>query len=278
MTKLTTEEIISKIPALKIYASNPDIVAQLYEELNPKRDLAGLQEGDYVNGADVLVVRVLGTSSYIGCPVCYTKKGDVEEGVSFECSNARCNNQRVATKLTKWTLLAGDETTKAILDFPPFAYKIDDGSKYVAKVVNIRGKVTGMREQKVDGATKAKTPVIMVRDMKVVSDIRDEQPDASLETKQEAPNIEKVASTSSVFPTPSSPPSPSEITLSIGEAKQKAFTLWMSFQSGPVAETQLLAYLSNNLKATLEDVLPLLEFSYADNLKANVYKLKTRPT
>jgi hypothetical protein len=267
MSKISIDEIIAKIPALKIYAANPDIVKQLYDELNPKRNLSELVEGDFVNGADVLIVRVLGNSSYIGCPVCYTKQGNVAEGVSFECPNAKCGNQRVATKLVKWTLLAGDENTKAVLDFPPFAFKIDDGAKYLAKVVNIRGKVTGMREERSNGTVKTKTPVIMVREMKVISDIRDEPEPERLETTS------RTAMTNNVFnpPTPAVSTTPASI---LPEAKIKAFSLWMSFQTTPVTEAQLTTYLTNNLKATLPDVLPLLDVSFVDSQNTNIYSLK----
>ena len=277
-TQTSIEEIIKKIPALKIYEANPDIVRQLYEELNPRRDLSEVGQGDYINGADVLVVRVLGTNSYTGCPVCFTKvKGDIEEGVSFSCPNtARCNgDQRVASKLTKWTLLAGDPTTKVILDFPPFAFKIDDGASYIGKVVNVKGKVTEIREEKVSGVVKGKTPVIMVRDMKVVSDIRAPATEVPIDKVEEAAPIMKgTVTTQNVFNAP--PPIPAAPT--IAPEKLKALDLWFKFQSGPVTEAQVVSYVTNNLKLTMDEVLPFMNKSWSDSAKATIYTLKTPAT
>jgi hypothetical protein len=238
----TVEEIIKEIPALKAYATNPDVVKQLYKELNPREGLGDLQEGDYVDGADVLLVKVVSTSSYVGCPQCY-KKMEVEEGVSVVCNGDRCHGeQRVATRLHKWTMLGGDPTTKVILEFPPFGYKLDDGSKYIAKVVNIKGRVSGVREQKTDGV-KHKVPIILVRDMTVISDVRD---------SLDAPKAE---------PTPkAAPPLPSATpTSNLPKEKVEAFKTWLRIVGKPVTEEQVKNYVKNNLKGALEDVLPLLK-------------------
>jgi len=85
MTQLTIEEILKKVPALKRYEGNPEAIRTVYAELNPKKDLSGLIEGEFVNGAEVLIVRILNESFYIGCPTCFTKKDGMEEGVVFDC-------------------------------------------------------------------------------------------------------------------------------------------------------------------------------------------------
>lgn len=267
---LTIEEIIQKIPALKVWAKNPDIVFQLYSELNPRNNLTDVAEGDYLQGADVLVSKVMSANSYIGCPVCYTKTKDgVEEGVSYECGNAKCNTQRVATKLSKWKLLAGDmDGTKVVLDFPPFGFKIVDGKDYIAKVVNIKGKVTTIQEEKKDGQT-IRIPVILVRDMKVLSDIRDTP----------LPTVAEGASVPTEPPTPVSPiPPPPSPPTGLPEDKLKTFNLWMTFQAKPIIEAQLVSYVENNLKLKLTDVLPLLDKTFQDATQTTLYTLKsTKP-
>jgi hypothetical protein len=137
-------------------------------------------------------------------------------------------------------MLGGDPTTKVILEFPPFGYKLDDGAKYIAKVVNIKGRVSGVREQKTDGV-KHKVPIILVRDMKVISDIRG--PEAPKESTPEA------------APTPS-PPTP---TSNLPAEKVAAFKTWLRIVGKPVSEEQVKNYVKNNLKGALEDVLPLLK-------------------
>lgn len=266
MTQITTEEIIAKIPGLKMYASNPDLLRKLYDDLNPKKDLKGLKEGDFVNGADVLVAGILSTSSYIGCPVCYSGRKDVPEGVSFECKNAKCNQQRVAVRFNKCQLLAGDPTTKIILDFPPFSnYKLDDGRKLLAKVVTIRGRVTKMKQDIVNGEVKGDTPVVSVKDLAIVSDVRD---------NGEA--VPEPASTPATPPptAPSSPPSPPSPITNIPEAKLKNFKTFMRVMAKATTESQLKAYVEGTLKLKLEDVLPLLDKTHLDSQNTDVYKLK----
>lgn len=266
---LTTEQIIQKIPALKVWEKNPDIVFQLYNELTPRTGLADVVEGDYIQGADVLVAKIMSTNSYIGCPICYTKTKDgIEEGISYECPNAKCQMQRVATKLSKWKLLAGDmDGVKVVLDFPPFGFKITDGKDYIAKVVNIKGKVTAIQEEKREGVS-IRIPVILVRDMKVLSDIRD----TTLPTVAEATPIPpQPQEPSSPIPPP---PSPLQ---GIPDDKLNKFSLWMSFQGKPIVEAQLVAYVENNLKLTMADVLPLLDKTFQDATQTAFYTLKSKP-
>jgi hypothetical protein len=278
MTQPTIEEMLRKYPALKRFESNPDAVRQLFAELNPKKSLSDLGEGDYVNGIDVLIVRVIGTSYYVGCPVCYRKKEGVEIGTSFDCTDVKCHTQRVATKLTKWTLLGGDEKTKAILDFPPFAYKIEDGNEYLAKVVNIKGRVQKMTDQKQNGQVVGKTPVIMVRDMTVVSDIRDAEvePLAEIITKSTLAEAAQIPLTpTATAPTQASPPAPPVPT--IPEAKLKAFNTWMTIMK-TVTDAQLKNHVENNLKLKLDDVLPLVDKHFLDNNQTTVFTLRPEPT
>jgi hypothetical protein len=274
MTQPTIEEILRKYPPLKRFETNPDVVRQLYAELNPKRNLSDLEEGDYVNGVDVLIARVISTSSYLGCPVCYRKKEGVDEGTSFDCTDVKCNTQRVATRLTKWTLLGGDEMTKAILDFPPFAYKLEDGNQYVAKVVNIKGRVQKLTDQKENGKVVGKTPVIMVRDMKVVSDIRD----AGTEPMEKTAEAESIPVTmAKAPPSPPIPPTPKPEVCTIPEPKLRAFNTWMGIMK-TVTEAQLKSHVEGNLKLKMEDVLPLVSKTFLDSTQQTVYTLKPEPT
>ncbi len=277
MTTKTIEEILKEVPALKRYEGNPEAIRTVYAELNPKKDLSGLTEGEFVNGAEVLVVRVMNESFYIGCPTCFTKKDGMEEGVTFECPSDRCKVQRVATKLPRWSMLAGDETTKAILDFPPFGYKLTDGNALVGKVVAIKGNVTALRDQKVKGEVKGKTPVIMVRDLKVVSDIRDSVPEETIGeriTKSTLAEAAKLPTPLGEGPEglPNPPVSPN--TGTIPAPKLKALQTWMTVQGKPVEETQVKMYVENNLKLTFAEVLPLLDKSHSDQENKTLYALK----
>jgi hypothetical protein len=271
MTTLTVEEILKKVPALKRYEGNPEAIRQVYAELNPKKDLSGLTDGEFVNGAEVLIVRVLNESYYIGCPTCFTKKDGMEEGVTFKCPSQRCNTERVTAKLPRWSILAGDETTKAILDFPPFGFKLTDGNALVGKVVSIKGNVTALRDQKVNGEVKGKTPVIMVRDLKIVSDIRDglgAEPGPVAKAEKE-PLPAPLGEGPDGLPNPLTLPA-----TSIAAPKLKALQTWMTVQGKPVAEDQVKMYVENNLKLKFGDVLPLLDKSHSDQEDKNLYTLK----
>ena len=281
MTQKTIEEILREIPALIKYKDNPEILRTLYAELNPKRDLSGLTEGEFVNGADVLVVKVLSTNYYVGCPECFSKKEGVDIGTSYNCTNSKCNTQRVATKLVKWTLLGGDSTTKVILDFPPFGFRLEDGNALLAKVINIKGKVTALRDQRTDGKVTGKTPVIMVRDMRILSDVRDVGTD-SIEAavaqvgEGTQPPVTKTLTTTEAMPAPPSQPTPT-----LPDAKLKVFRTWMSVMSanaGIVTEAQLKAYAENNLKVKLEDVLPYVNKQFRDQTQQTFYTLIPEPT
>jgi hypothetical protein len=270
MTTLTIEEILKKVPALKRYEGNPEAIRTVYAKLNPKKDLSGLVEGEFVNGAEVLIVGVMNESFYIGCPTCFTKKDGMEEGVAFDCPSDRCKVQRVATKLPRWSMLAGDETTKAILDFPPFGFKLTDGNALVAKVVSIKGNVTALRDQKVNGEVKGKTPVIMVRDLKIVSDIRDglgAEPGPVAKVEKE-PLPTPLGEGPEGLPNPSVSPA-----TSVAAPKLKAFQTWMAVQNKPIFENEVKMYVENNLKLKLEDVLPLLDKRYTDS-QGILYTLK----
>jgi hypothetical protein len=280
MTAISIEEMLRKYPPLARFKDNPDAVRQLYAELNPKRKLSELDIGDYVNGMDVLITKVIGTSYYVGCPVCFYKKEGVEIGTSFDCTNIKCNTQRVATKLVKWTLQGGDETTKAILDFPAFAFRLDDGNKYLAKVVNISGKVQKLTDQKQDGKVVGKTPIIMVRDMKVVSDIRDPETDTlatqiTKSTLAEAVEIPLGEGPKGLPTPPVSPVTPPIST--IPETKLKAFNTWMTIMK-TVTEAQLKNHVESNLKLKLDDVLPLVDKHFQDSTQTTVYTLRPEPT
>ncbi len=270
MTTKSIEEILKEVPALKRYEGNPEAIRTVYAELNPKKDLSGLVEGEFVNGAEVLLVRVLNESYYIGCPTCFTKKDGMEEGVAFDCPSDRCKVQRVATKLPRWSILAGDETTKAILDFPPFGFKLTDGNALIGKVVAIKGSVTALREQKVKGEVKGKTPVIMVRDLKVVSDIRD-----GLGTPNDPRATAKVEPDVPLGEGPEGLPNPPvSSATSIAAPKLTTLRTWMTAIGKPVAEDQLKMYVENNLKLAFGDVLPLLDKSHSDQEDKTLYTLK----
>jgi hypothetical protein len=277
MTTKTIEEILKEVPALKRYEGNPEAIRTVYAELNPKKDLSGLTDGEFVNGAEVLIVRVLNESYYIGCPTCFTKKDGMEEGVAFDCPSDRCKVQRVATKLPRWSILAGDETTKAILDFPPFGFKLTDGNALIGKVVAIKGNVTALRDQKVKGEVKSKTPVIMVRDLKVVSDIRDSVPETMAEqitksTLAEAAKVPPAPLGEGPEGLPNPPVSPN--TGMIPAPKLATLRTWMTAIGKPVAEDQVKMYVENNLKLAFGDVLPLLDKSHSDQENKTLYALK----
>ena len=274
---LTIEEILKKVPALKRYEGNPEAIRTVYAELNPKKDLSGLAEGEFVNGAEVLVTKVLNESFYIGCPTCYTKKDGMEEGVTFNCTSQRCNTERVTAKLPRWSILAGDETTKAILDFPPFGFKLTDGNALIGKVVTIKGSVTALRDQKVKGEVKGKTPVIMVRDLKVVSDIRDGVIDSTAVAITKSTLAEAAKLPMPLGEGPEGLPNPPTVpATSIPASKLMAFQTWMNAvgKGKPVAEDQVKMYVENNLKLKFGDVLPLLDKSHSDQEDKNLYTLK----
>lgn len=272
----TLEQIYTAYPALRKYPE--EVARQMYQQMNPIRTLSDIQKGDWVSDADVLVIRVLGTSAYVGCPNCFTKKEGVEAGISYDCKSTKCGNtQRIAIVLNKWTLLGSDETTKVILDFPPFGYKLQDGETLVAKVVSIRGRVQDPRENKdKTGKVTGTTPVIMVKELKILSDIRDAGAGSLEATARPAPT-----SPSTPTPTPAInatvPRTPTNTILS--PEKLNGFNLWMTFRtengSKPVAETQLKTYIENNLHLTLPDFLPYLD-AVRDSAGGNLYKLKAK--
>lgn len=282
------EQIYTEFPALKAKHYSEDVVRMMYDQMKPRHDLRDIVKGDWVDGAEVLVVRVMGTSGYVGCPNCYTKKEGVEEGISYQCNTTKCSGaQRVATRLTKWVLLGSDEATKVILDFPPFGYKLSDGASLIAKVVSIRGRAQDPRENKdrKTGKVLGTTPVIQVKDLKVLSDIRDGAPGMATQPTPSAPApVAKPAPTPSLstpaaqyVPTPSA--SPTALSTEIPAEKLNAFSLWMTFRTEngakPVVEAQLKNYVENNLHISFEAFMPYLEQIHTDST-GNVYRLKAK--
>jgi len=278
----SVEEIRKQYPALVKFPD--DVVRQMYDQMNPKRDLSDLNKGDWVNGAEVLVIKVLGTSSYVGCPFCFTKKEGVEAGISYECTTAKCaGQQRVATRLTKWTLLGSDTTTKVILDFPPFGYKLEDGESLTAKVVSVKGRVQDPRENKdrKTGKVLGTTPVIQVKDLSIVSDIRDAGAN-SLEAALPKPQTPEQREPIPPIPSPPTPVAKATTApVEVSADKLNAFTLWMTFRtengSKPVPEATLKTYVENNLKIPFESFQPYLEGIHTDS-QGTVYRLKARAT
>lgn len=283
------DQILAEFPALRKYPD--DVIQQMYSQMKPKRNLTDIAKGDWVNDAEVLVIKVMGTSSYVGCPNCYTKKEGVEEGISYQCTTAKCGGaQRVATRLTKWVLLGSDETTKVILDFPPFGFKLEDGTTLEAKVVSIKGRVQDPRENKdrKTGKVLGTTPVIMVKDLKVVSDIRDGTPiQPTPKPSPTTPPPAAAAKTPSVSaPTLTSPPASTPtpttpLSTEIPAEKLNAFSLWMTFRTEngtkPVPEAQLKSYVENNLHISFEAFKPYLEQVHTDS-QGELYKLKAKVT
>jgi hypothetical protein len=283
----TIEQIYAEFPALKRWPE--DVAKQMYDQMHPKKNLADIQKGDWIQDAEVLVIRVMGTSGYIGCPSCFTKREGVEAGISFPCNNTRCAGaQRVATRLTKWVLLGSDETTKVVLDFPPFGYKLENGEDLVAKVCAIRGRVQDPRQQKErkTGKVLSEMPVIMVKDLRVVSDIRD------VGVGSPGTAVSKPVSSPTTSPTPSTPTTPSpptpvvpaaakpSVSTEISPDKLNAFSLWMTFRTEngakPVAESQVKTYVENNLHTAFEAFLPYLEKIHIDSQGIDAYRLKVR--
>lgn len=251
MTTPSIEEILRKYPALKPFAANEDAVRQLYETMNPKRDIKDFTKDDQVKDIEVLIVRVIGNSYYIGCPNCF-KKLNIDEGISVVCQSDRCKGeQRVGTKLYKWTLLAGDASTKVILEFPPFGFKMTNGEEYVAKVVKVTGRVgePRVRKNKETGEVESTTPTITVRDMRVVSDIRDTGV-GSLDAVSEPMS-------------PSPPPAPTPPTPNLPAEKVAGFKTWVTVitQNGkkPVPEAQIKAYVETRLGLKFEDLTSYLK-------------------
>jgi hypothetical protein len=267
----------------------------MYDQMKPKRNLTDIAKGDWVNGAEVLVIKVMGTSGYVGCPNCFTKKEGVEEGISYQCTTGKCAGaQRVATKLIKWVLLGSDESTKVILDFPPFGYKLEDGETLKAKVVSIKGRVQEPRQNKdKTGKVVGTTPVIMVKDLKVVSDIRDgtaaAASGAALPSPPAPADRQPTPAPSPVTPPPAvartapsaSAPAPTTSILAteIAPEKLNAFSLWMTFRTEngakPVPEAQLKSYVENNLKIHFEAFVPYLEQVHTDS-QGELYRLKAK--
>lgn len=279
------EQIDKEFPALAKYPD--EVKRQMYDQMKPKRNFTDISKGDWVNDAEVLVIKVMGTSSYVGCPNCYTKKEGVEEGISYQCTTPKCNGgtQRVATRLTKWVLLGSDETTKVILDFPPFGYKLEDGETLKAKVVSIKGRVQEPRVTKdKTGKVLGTTPVIMVKDLKVVSDIRDgtpiqPTPKPSLTTPSPAAVATAPSASAPVSaPTPTSA-STTSLSTEIPAEKLNAFSLWMTFRTEngakPVPEAQLKSYTENNLHISFEAFKPYLEQVHTDS-QGELYRLKAK--
>jgi hypothetical protein len=235
---ITIEDIFKEFPGLKTYEKQPDVVRQMYARLHPKVGLEGLQVGEAVNGESILLVDIINESSYVGCPICYGR-ADVDEGIVFTCktggkrTNGCHDEQRVATRLFKTKMAGSDPSTKVILDFPPFGYKIVDPAQYLGKVVNVKGRVTEM--------DKSNIPIIRVLDMKVVSDIR------ATETKLPAtPQVVSVE-----VPAKPAPPA-------VPEEKKKALILWIKAVK-PTTEEQIKNHVVNNLKLKWEDAKPIVE-------------------
>lgn len=282
------EQIYTEFPALKGHYPE-DVVRMMYEQMKPKRSLTDVTKGDWVDGAEVLVVKVMGTSGYVGCPNCYTKHEGVDEGISYECKSTKCQGaQRVATRLTKWVLLGSDNTTKVILDFPPFGYKLGDGNNLIAKVVSIRGRAQDPRENKdrKTGVVSGTTPVIQVKDLKILSDIRD-----GTATPVPLPAVApKAAQPKQPTLTPPAPPpasaaktpsasAPVVTTTDISAEKMSAFGLWMTFRTEngakPVPEAQLKAYVENNLHIAFDSFKPYLDQIHTDS-QGEVYRMKAK--
>lgn len=230
------EDIFKEFPGLRAYEKQEAVVRQMYARLHPRTGLEGIQVDENVNGESVLLVDIINESNYVGCPSCYTRQ-DLEEGIVFTCNtgekkiNGCRKEQRVATRLFKTKMLGSDPTTKVILDFPPFGFKLTDPAQYLAKVVNIKGKVTEIDKNNI--------PIIRVKDMKVISDIR-------------ANNTKLSTSVAQVAEAPPTPVVPT-----IPEEKKKALLLWIKAVK-PTSEEQIKNHVINNLKLNWDVVRPIV--------------------
>jgi hypothetical protein len=286
---IAIEQIYAEYPALKKFPE--DVARIMYDQMHPKKTLAGIQKGDWIQDAEVLVVRVLGTSNYVGCPTCYNKAENIAEGLSFPCTHPpRCNgDQRIATRLFKWVLLGSDETTKVVLDFPPFGYKLENGEDLLCKMVQVRGRVQDPRQNKErkTGKVLSEMPVLQVKSLKILSDIRDGTPaetlipkaaPSTMEATQPAPTKPSVATATAPAkpaPTPSAPAPTGEVTAD----KLNAFSLWMTFRTEngakPVQETQVKTYVENNLHIPFAAFEPYIEKIHTDS-QGEVCRLKVK--
>lgn len=247
MNPISIEEIITQYPLLKPYENQPDTIRQLYEQMHPnvKKDLTEAIVGDKIEAADILVIKTMGESSWIGCPVCFTKLGE-HEGITVECNSKCRGEQRLATRLHKYRLLGGDTKTKVILDFLPWGFMITKPEQYVAKVISIKGTVDEIKETKVGGEVKSKTPVITVRGLTIVTDIMGKP---TLDVQE----FTVVTMPGASVGVPQLDHLPS--------GRIKAFKTWMIVMAKdkPLALETIKHHVESNLKMTIEDVMPLLK-------------------